>query len=79
MSNYRYTGANGSADEITVIEDKGMFVKDGDGNWSPGFQFIDSRTVKAHPFIIDALVQDAERLWSLDEVLAELETGTRTS
>ena len=70
MSNYRYMGADGSDDEITVIEDKSMFVKDGDGNWSPGFQFIDSRTVKAHPFII----QDSERLWSMDEILAELES-----
>lgn len=51
-----------------------MFVKDGDGNWSPGFQFIDSRTVKAHPFIIEVLIQDSERLWSMDEILAELES-----
>lgn len=79
MSNYRYTGATGGPDEITVIEDKGMFVKDGEGNWSPGFQFIDSRTVKAHPFIIEALIQDSERLWSIDEVLAELESGSRQS
>ena len=79
MSNYRYTGANGREDEITVIEDKSMFVKDGDGNWSPGFQFIDRRTVKAHPFIIEVLIQDSERLWSMDEVLAELEDGSRES
>ena len=75
MSNYRYAGANGSEEEITVIEDKSMFVQDGDGNWSPGFQFVDSRTVKAHPFIIEVLIQDSERMWSLDEVLAELDGG----
>lgn len=79
MSNYRYTGATGSPDEITVIEDKSMFVKDGEGNWSPGFQFIDSRTVKAHPFIIEVLIQDSERLWSMDDVLAELDAGSRES
>lgn len=74
-SNYRYTGANGSEEEITVIEDKSLFVKDGDGNWSPGFRFVDSRTVKAHPFIIEVLIQDSERLWSLEEILSELEGG----
>ena len=78
MSNYRYAGATGRPDEITVIEDTGMLVKDGDGKLSPGFQFIDSRTVKAHPFIIEVLIQDSERLWSMDEVLSELE-GSRPS
>jgi hypothetical protein len=53
-----------------------MFVKDGKGNWSPGFEFIDSHTVKAHPFIIDALLEDAERLWTMDEVLQQLDGGT---
>ncbi|MBI2050986.1 MAG: hypothetical protein HYT31_04250 [Parcubacteria group bacterium] len=73
MPYYRYKGAHGGADELTVIEDKSMFVKDRDGRWSPGFEFIDSHTVKAHPFIIDALLEDAERIWALDEVLAALE------
>ncbi|MEE2658266.1 MAG: hypothetical protein VX733_07160 [Candidatus Latescibacterota bacterium] len=74
MPHYRYKDALGSSDEITVIEDKGMFVKDPKGSWAPGFEFIDSRTVKAHPFIIEALILDAERLWSMDEVLTELES-----
>jgi hypothetical protein len=73
MPQFRYKEATGSSDEITVIEDKSMFVKDTKGNWSPGFEFIDSRTVKAHPFIIDALLEDAERLWTIDEVLQQLE------
>jgi hypothetical protein len=76
MPQFRYKEAQGSADEITVIEDKGMFVKDGKGNWSPGFEFIDSHTVKAHPFIIDALLEDSERLWTMDEVLQQLDGGT---
>ena len=50
-----------------------MYVKDGEGNWSPGFEFVDTQTVKAHPFIIQALLEDAERLWSTEEVLAELQ------
>jgi len=28
--------------------------------------------VKAHPSIIDALLEDSERLWSMDEILAEI-------
>ena len=73
MPHYRYCDAQGQSDEITVIEDKGMYMKDGEGNWSPGFEFIDTHTVKAHPFIIEVLLEDAERLWSMDEVLKVLE------
>jgi len=72
MPHYRYKDAEGASDEITVIEDKSMFSKDSKGNWSPGFEFVDSSTVKAHPFIIEVLLEDAERLWSMDEVLQEL-------
>ncbi|MDP3995606.1 MAG: hypothetical protein Q8P78_03260 [bacterium] len=72
MPSYRHQEADGSDDEITVIEDVSMFVKDAEGNWAPGFEFIDSRTVKAHPFIIHALLPDAERIWTLDEVLQSL-------
>ena len=73
MPQYRYKDALGESDEITVIEDKGMYQTDVNGNWSPGFEFIDCRTVKAHPFIIDGLLEDAERLWSMDDVLKGLE------
>lgn len=69
MPQYVYRGAVGDEDEIIVIEDKSMFTKTCRGGWAPGFEFIDSRTVKAHPAIIDALLQHAERLWTLDEVL----------
>ena len=74
MPHYRYKDAHGAADEITVIEDKSMFVKDREGNWSPGFEFIDSPAVRAPPFIIDALLEDAERLWTLDEGLQALQS-----
>ena len=72
MAQYRYKGAEGRTGEITVIEDSSMFTRDTRGKLSPGFEFIDSHTVKAHPFIIDALIEDAERLWSMEEVLGEL-------
>ena len=72
VAQYRYKGAEGRDGEITVIEDSSMYTRDTKGNWSPGFEFIDNRTVKAHPFIIDALIENAERLWSMEEVLAEL-------
>ena len=73
MAHYRYKDAQGSSDEIAFIEDKGMFTKDSNGNWAPGFEFIDQQTVKAHPFIIEVLLEDAERLWSIDELLEALE------
>jgi len=72
MPHYLYKDAQSSADYITIIEDKNLFMKDAKGNWSPCFEFIDSRTVRAHPFIIEVLLQDSERLWSMDEVLAGL-------
>ena len=54
-----------------MIEDKSMFIRDSKGGWMPGFEFLDSQTVRAHPFIIDVLLDDAERLWTQDELLGE--------
>ena len=71
MTHYRYKDANGDPGEITVIEDKSMFLKDSKGGWGPGFEFVDGHTVRAHPFIVDVLLVDAERLWTLDELQAE--------
>ena len=72
MAQYRFKGAEGRAGEITIIEDRSMYIRDTKGNWSPGYEFIDSHTVKAHPFIIEVLIESSERLWSMEEVLAEL-------
>ena len=48
-----------------------MTVADSDtGLPQPCYAFIDPLTIKAHPLIIDALVDCAERVWSLDELLA---------
>ena len=68
MPLYRHVEALGAPDEITVIEDRGMLVRD-----QPSFEFIDSYTIKAHPLIVEALLIDAERLWTLEEVLAGVE------
>lgn len=70
MPQYRHQEALGHPDEITVIEDKKMLVEDENGDLCPGFAFIDAYTVRAHPRIIDVLVGESERLWTLEEVLA---------
>ncbi|OJI06385.1 hypothetical protein BK004_03910 [bacterium CG10_46_32] len=74
MPQYRYKDLHGNQEEYVFIEDKSMFSKDNKGNWYPGFEFIDSRTVKAHPLIIDTLLLDAERLWTLEELVAAAST-----
>ncbi len=68
MPLYRHAEASGAPNEITVIEDRGML-----GRNQPSFEFIDSHTIKAHPLIVEALIIDAERLWSLEEVVAGVE------
>lgn len=68
MPLYRHVEASGDPDEILVIEDRDMLIRD-----RPGFEFIDSRTIKAHPLIVEALIADSERLWTLEEILADLE------
>ena len=74
MPLYRHPEASGKPDEITVIEDRGMFTQDEEtGAIRPGFEFIDSQTVKAHPVIVKALIMDAERLWTMDQVITGLE------
>ena len=73
MPHYRYRSAHGLSDEITVIDDRSMCVEDQQGNWSPGFRFVDDHTVRAHPLIIDVLLLDSERLWSLEDVLGVLQ------
>ena len=69
MSMYRHPEACGRRDEITVIEDCQMFVEDAAGLPRPIFNFIDPFTIKAHPLIIQELLNDCERVWTLDEVL----------
>ena len=73
MPLYRDPEATGRLDEITVIEDPGMVEQDESGAMRPTFAFIDSFTVRAHPVIIDSLLEGAERLWSMEELLNNIE------
>lgn len=68
MPLYRHVEASGAPDEIIVIEDREMLRRD-----QPGFEFIDSHTIKAHPLIVEALIAEAERMWTLEEILADIE------
>ena len=72
MPFYRDLEATGRLDEITVIEDPSMRKKDSSGEMLATFEWIDKFTIRAHPIIIDFLLQDAERLWKLEELLADL-------
>jgi len=73
MPLYRDPDATGRLDEITVIEDPEMVEEDADGVLWPSFAFIDRLTIRAHPVIIDCLLEGTERLWSLEEVLTDLD------
>ncbi len=73
MPFYRDRDACGQPDEITVIEDKNMMVAGADGSRRPGFEYINHNTIRAHPLIIDVLLRNIEPVWSLDEILFELE------
>tara|TARA_B100000575_G_C22867237_1_gene506367 strand:- start:422 stop:646 length:225 start_codon:yes stop_codon:yes gene_type:complete len=74
MTQYRHIEATGRTDEVTVIEDPGMVTERADGTIRPDYAFIDPHTIRAHPQIIDALINQSERLWTLDEMLTELGT-----
>ncbi len=60
-------------EDIVVIEDRSLFTRGPDGRWGPGFVFIDAHTVRAHPSILDVLITDAQRLWTLEELLDWME------
>lgn len=74
MTQYRHIEATGRTDEVIVIEDPGMVTERADGTIRPDYAFIDPHTIRAHPQIIDALINQSERLWTLDEMLTELGT-----
>lgn len=73
MPHYRHIESTGRTDEITVIEDQGMVTESADGTVRPDYAFIDPHTIRAHPHIIDALINQSERLWTLDELLKVLD------
>ena len=65
MPVYRHPEATGRPDEITVIEDPDMVERDASGALHPSFAFIDPLTVRAHPAIMDSLVEKSERLYEM--------------
>lgn len=73
MPQYRHIESTGQDDEITVIEDPGMVTESENGTVRPDYAFIDPYTVRAHPRIIDLLVNQSERLWTLDELLTVMD------
>jgi|GEM_PF-472216 hypothetical protein len=78
MPHFRDKEARGQHNEITVIEDANLVTIDEEGNKRAGFAKIDEYTFRAHPAIMDALLEDAERLWTLEEVLQDIDPSTQT-
>ena len=77
MPCYRDKDAQGRPDDLLVIEDAKMVVRDENGYWRPSFGYVDENTIRAHPLIIDVLLEDAEPMWSLEEILAEVRDGRK--
>ena len=74
MRFYRHRDARGQRDElITIIEDENMVEIDEEGQKIPTFKYVGNDTIKAHPMVIDSLLENAEPLWTLEEILAKLE------
>ena len=72
MALYLDKDVTGQLNEITVIEDPTMIKVDAQGNSWADLEFIDAYTVKAHPLIMDLLVQGTERTWTMDEILTSV-------
>ena len=79
MPFYRDKDARGLSDDLFVIEDATMVVRDKRGYWRPSFRYVDENVIRAHPLIIDALLENAEPLWSLEEILGGVEAGGKKS
>lgn len=79
MPFYRDKDALGRSDDVLVVEDATMLLLDESGYWRPTFRYARGNIIKAHPLIIDALLENAEPLWSLEELLGEVEAGGRRS
>ena len=61
--------------DITVIEDAGMITQDENGNTLASYKFVDRYTIRAHPLIVDALLEDeeTEQVWTMNQILSSLE------
>ena len=72
MPHYRDREARGDPDDIIVIEDKTLMKVGAEGHRHPGYEYIDENTIRAHPFLVAVLLVDAERIWTVEEMLQEL-------
>ncbi len=61
--------------DITVIEDAAMITQDENGNTLASYKFVDRYTIRAHPLIVDALLEDeeTEQVWTMNQILSSLE------
>lgn len=78
MPFYRDKDARGRPDDLLVIEDATMVVRDRSGGWRPSFGYVDGN-IRAHPVIIDALLENSEPLWSLEQILGDGEDRRKKS
>ena len=63
------------ADGHHRIEDAAMVTQDEDGNALASYKFVDRYTIRAHPLIVDALLEDeeTEQVWTMNQILSSLE------
>lgn len=61
--------------DITIIEDAAMITQDENGNTLASYKFVDRYTIRAHPLIVDALLEDeeTEQVWTMNQILSSLE------
>ena len=69
MPLYRDRNARGGPDDLVVIEDATVVCYDERGYRQPTYEFVEQNRIRAHPLMVGILLADAERLWTLDELL----------
>jgi hypothetical protein len=75
MPFYRDRDATGRPDELIIVEDARMVFIDSNGDRRPGFRYVGHQVIRAHPLILDALLEQAEPLWGLADLLEALGAG----
>lgn len=52
-----------------------MVTRDEEGNALASYKFVDRYTIRAHPLIVDALLEDeeTEQVWTMNQILSSLE------
>ena len=58
--------------QLVIIEDPNMVYTDEYGQEQATFKYIDALTLRVHPKLMAAFLEDAEMLWTADEVFAAL-------